>query len=138
MSATPIERLLAALDALDLEAVLVLLAPDCALLLSDGRRAQGTDAIRAELADLLEHLHSMAHRLTNQWHVDDVWIAELEADYERSDRSQILRLPRALIARADEAGIAELRIYGAHEHVIYEEELDPGGLRIGGRYMPSL
>jgi len=137
-SGTPIERLLAALDALDLEAVLALLAPDCALLLADGDRAQGTDAVRAELSDLFEHLHSMTHRLTNQWHVDDVWIAEVEADYDMHDRSRVLRLPRALVARADHAGIAELRIYGAHEHAIYDHEQSDGSVVIGGRYMPSM
>ena len=83
-------------------------------------------------------MHRMEHRITAHWHVGGVWIAEVEGDYELQDRSRLLRLPRAFIVRKGEQGITELRVYGAHEHVIYEHEHDPGGLRIGGRYMPPL
>jgi hypothetical protein len=43
VGATPLEKLLDALDALDLDGAMALLAPDCALLMCDGGRAQGTD-----------------------------------------------------------------------------------------------
>jgi len=135
---TPVEKLLDALDALDLDRVMTLLAPDCALLMSDGRRAQGAEDARAQLGDLLEHLHSTTHRITNQWQVGDVWIAELEADYELSDRSRLSGLPRVMVARIGASGIAELRVYGAHEHELYDRGGGDGSMVIGGRYMPSL
>ncbi|GEM_PF-1556875 len=138
VGATPLEKLLDALDALDLDGAMALLAPDCALLMCDGGRAQGTDEARAQLSDLLEHLHSTSHRISNQWQVGDVWIAELEADYELSDRSRLLGLPRAIVARAGSDGIAELRVYGAHEHALYDGGDGDGSMVIGGRYMPPL
>jgi hypothetical protein len=135
---TPLEKLLEALDALDLDGVVTLLAPDCALLMCDGRRAQGTEDVRAQLGDLLDHLHSTSHRITNQWQVGEMWIAELEADYELRDQSRLSGLPRAIVARAGSDGIAELRVYGAHEHALGDRGGGDGSMVIGGRYMPPL
>jgi hypothetical protein len=67
-----------------------------------------------------------------------VWVAEIEADYELADRSRLLRLPRALILRRGKDGIVELHVYGAHEQAIDEREHAPGGIVVGGRYMPPL
>lgn len=139
VGATPLEQLLDALDALDLDRAMALLAPDCALLMSDGGRAQGTEDVRAQIGDLLEHLRSATHRITNRWQVGDVWIAELEADYELRDQSRLSRLPRAIVARTGAGGgIVELRVYGAHEHALYERGGGDGSMVIGGRYMPPL
>ncbi len=139
VSPTPLEELLDALDALDLDRAMALLAPDCALLMCDGGRAHGAEDVRTQVGDLLEHLRSATHRLANQWQVGDVWIAELEADYELRDQSRLSRLPRAIVARAGAGGgIAELRVYGAHEHAIYDRGGGDGSMVIGGRYMPPL
>ncbi len=139
VGATPVEKLLDALDALDLDRTMALLAPDCALLMSDGGRAQGAEDVRAQLGDLLDHLRSATHRITNQWQVGDVWIAEVEADYELRDQSLLSRLPRAIVARTGDGGrIVELRVYGAHEHALYDRGRGDGSMVIGGRYMPPL
>jgi ketosteroid isomerase-like protein len=76
---SPIDRLLAAIDKLDVDAVTALFAPDARLLTADGRRAQGIEPVRQLLADFVATLRSTKHRVTAQWHPDDVWIAEVEA-----------------------------------------------------------
>ena len=138
MSGSPIEELLSAIDVLDLDRTLALLAPECTFLMADGHAGAGHEALGEALGELFAHLHRVEHRISAQWHVDEVWIAELEADYELTDRSRLLALPRALILRKEEQGISDLRVYGAHEREIYERDLAPGGLVIGGRYMPPL
>ncbi len=86
------------------------------VLVADGRRAAGTAAIRQLFGDFLGQLRSTTHRITAQWHEDDVWIAEVDVSYELCDWLQLNELPRALIARTGPDGVSELRAYGAHEH----------------------
>jgi SnoaL-like domain len=135
---SPIARLLAAIDQLDVEAAMALVAPDGRLLAVDGRRAQGTEAVRALLTDYLAKLRSTTHRITAQWHQDDVWIAEVEASYELQDWLQIRALPRAFVMREGPDGFVDLRVYGAHEHPLTEHRTGTEGMRIGGRWIPPL
>ena len=53
MSQSPIEEFLDALDRLELDAIIALMAPDVRMLVVDGRRAEGTDAVRLLFADFL-------------------------------------------------------------------------------------
>jgi len=76
---SPIDQLLRAIDRLDVEAVMAMMAPECRLLTVDGRRAEGAAAARELLTDFLATVRSMTHRITDQWHQDNVWIAEVEA-----------------------------------------------------------
>ncbi len=115
MSESPIDQLLSAIDKLDMDAVMALLAPDVRLLSADGRRAEGAAAARELLTDFLAMLRSCTHRITAEWHPDDVWIAEVEATYELKDRTRIGALARAFVLRAQPDGFADLRVYGAHE-----------------------
>ena len=78
MSESPIERLLAAIDSLDVEAVMALLAPEARLLATDGRRAEGTHQVRELVTASFAELRSTTHEITAQWHVDDAWIAEID------------------------------------------------------------
>jgi hypothetical protein len=116
VSQSPIEEFLDALDRLELDAIMALMARDVRVLVVDGRRAEGTDAVRQLLADFLGQLRATTHRITAQWHEDDVWIAEVDASYELRDWLQPNGLPRAFILRAGTDGVSELKAYGAHEH----------------------
>lgn len=138
MSESPVERLFGALDRLDVRAAMDLMAPDCKLLTVDGRRAEGTIAVRALLTDFLATLHSTTHRITGQWHQDDVWIAEVEASYELMDRLRITALPRAFVVRHGPDGVTDLRVYGAHEQPLAEHPTSDEELRIDGRWIPPL
>jgi SnoaL-like domain len=138
VSQSPIEQLLDALDRLELEATMALIAPDARMLVADGRRAEGTEAVRQLLGEFLAQLRSTTHRITAEWHEDDVWIAEVDASYELRDWLQISGLPRAFIVRAEPDGISELRVYGAHEHRLSEHRTGEEGMRIGGRWVPPL
>ncbi|TMM16575.1 MAG: nuclear transport factor 2 family protein [Actinobacteria bacterium] len=93
MSESPIVQLLGAIDKRDVEAAMALVAPDCRLLVVDGRRVKGAAAVRELLTDFVATLRSTTHRVTAQWHQDDVWIAEMEATYELKDWLKIDALP---------------------------------------------
>ena len=139
MSGSPIDQLLAAVDRLDVDGVMALTAPDVRLLTTDGRQAQGADAVRAALDETLSGLRSSSHRITADWHVDDAWIAEAEADYVLDDRMELNAVPRVIIVREGSGGIHDLRVYGAHERPLREHDTgEEWGTWIRGRWIPPL
>jgi hypothetical protein len=135
---SPIDRLLAAIDTLDVDAVTALFAPDARLLATDGRRAEGTEPVRQFFAEFVATLRSTKHRITAQWHQYDVWIAEVEGSYELRDWLLIPAVPRAVVLRGGPDGIADLRIYGAHEHPLSEHRTGEEGTVVGNRWVPPL
>jgi uncharacterized protein (TIGR02246 family) len=138
VSQSPIEQLLEAIAKRDVEGAMALMAPDCRLLAVDGRRAEGEEGVRELLSDFVATVRSTTHRVTAQWHQDDVWIAELEAGYELRDRSKISALPRACVLREGPDGVTELHFYGAHERQLSDHRSGEEGMRIGGRWIPPL
>ena len=138
MEESPLEQLLAAVDALDVEAVMALVGSEPRFLTADGRRASGAGEVRALVTELLAALRSTTHRITAAWHVDDVWIAEVDADYELQDFLELKALPRAFILRTGEGGSADLRVYGAHEHPLTDHRTGEEGMWIGARWVPPL
>lgn len=137
MSASPLEEFLAAVDTLDPDAVHALLAPECRFRLADGRSAEGPEPVRDLLKVFLGTLRGTVHTITEQWHVDDVWIAEVRARYDLRDHLQ-LTLPRAFIVRHRPEGITELRAYGAHERPLTEHRTGDEGMWVGERWIPPL
>jgi hypothetical protein len=135
---SPLDQLLAAIDALDIEAVMALVGSEPRFLAADGRRAAGAGEVRELVTELLAALRATTHRVTAAWHLDDVWIAEVEADYELQDFLELKALPRAFILRTGEGGIAELHVYGAHEHPLTEHRTGEEGMWIGTRWIPPL
>jgi hypothetical protein len=138
MSESPLERLLGAIDALDLDATMAAAAPDVKLLTVDGHRAEGAAPVRELLADFLGRLRATTHTITAQWHVEDVWIAEVDATYELKDRTRIAALPRAFFVRESPDGFADLRVYGAHEQPLRDHRAGGGGMTLGGHWIPPL
>jgi hypothetical protein len=138
VSDSPIEQLLTAIDRLDVDAAMALLAPDVRLLAVDGRRGEGTDAVRKLLTDFISTLRSTSHRITTQWHEGDAWIAEVEADYELQDYLQLKGLPRAFVLRLGAQGITDFRVYGAHEQPLTDHRTGEEGMWVGGRWVPPL
>ena len=138
MSQSPIERLLEAIANRDVEGAMALIAPDCRLLAVDGRFAEGEAGVRELFTEFVATVRSTTHRITAQWHQDDVWIAELEASYELRDQSKISGLPRACVLREGPDGVAELHFYGAHERQLSDHRSGEEGMRIGGRWIPPL
>ena len=138
MSESPIEQLLVAVDRLDLDAVMSLVAPDGRMLTADGRRAQGAVGIRTLISELLAPLRSTSHRIIAQWHQDNVWIAEVEASYELRDWLRLTALPRAFVLYASPEGIAQLNVYGAHERPLTEHRTGEEGSWLGDRWIPPL
>jgi SnoaL-like domain len=138
MSESPIDELLRALDRLDSDAAMALMAPGIRLLTADGRHAEGKKAVGELIASFLATLRSTSHRVTAQWHQDNVWIAEVEATYELKDRMRTGVLPRVFVLRMGPDGFADLRAYGAREHQLTDHHPGEEGMLLGGRWMPPL
>jgi hypothetical protein len=136
--ASPIAELLAAVDKLDVEAAIALFAPDGRLMTADGRHAAGIENVRELLTDFTAALRATSHRISAEWHEADTWIAEVDATYELDDWMQTSPLPRAFFLRAGPDGIADLRVYGAHEQRLADHP--PGGLGtwVHGRWIPPV
>jgi hypothetical protein len=135
---SPIEQLLRAFDQLDVDGAMALAAPDVRLLTADGRTAQGAPAARELIENVIASLRSTSHRITSQWHLDGVWIAEVYASYEMSDWLALNDLPRAFIVRTNGEQICDLRVYGAHERRLTDHRTGDEGLRVGDRWIPPL
>jgi hypothetical protein len=135
---SPIERLLLALDLLDVEATVALMTADCQVLLVDGQRAAGRDSFRDVLTDFFGGLRSTSHKVISEWHEDETWIAEVEASYELRNWLRIEGVPRAMFLRHSSDGIRDARFYGANERPITDEGQDQQMMRIGGRRIPPL
>lgn len=138
MNESPIDQLLDAIDKLDVEAVMALVAPDGRLLTADGRRAAGREAVRELLTEFLSGLRTATHRITAQWHQDNVWIAEVQASYELIDRLRLTDLPRAFVLHDGADGFAELHVYGAHERPLADHRTGEEGMWVGERWIPPL
>jgi hypothetical protein len=138
LNESPIEQLLKAVDRLDVDATMVLMAPGARFLAADGRRGEGTEAVGELLTGFLSTLRATTHRIIAQWHQDNVWIAEVEATYELQDWLKLTALPRALVVRMGPDGIADLRVYGAHERPLTEHRTGEEGMWVGGRWVPPL
>lgn len=138
VSQSPIEQVLEAIDELDLDRALAAFAPQASFLAVDGRRAEGAEAIRELVGGFLATLRSTSHRITAQWQVDGVWIAEVLGTYELKDWLQIKDLPRAFILRTGPEGVTALHAYGAHEHPLDEHDAGVHGMWVGGRLIPPL
>lgn len=138
MSESPIEQFLAVVDRLEIEPAIALMASDIRVLLADGRRAEGIEAVRQLLGEFLDQLRSTEHRITAQWHEDDIWIAEVDASYELRDWLALNALPRVFIVRVGPDGISELRAYGAHERRLSDHPSGEKGMWVGGQWVPPL
>jgi hypothetical protein len=135
---SPIVELLGAIDKLDIDKVMALMAPDGRLLTVDGRRAEGSGAVRELLIEFFATLRSTTHHITAQWHEDKVWIAEVEASYELQDWLLMTALPRAFVMRAGPQGFVDLRIYGARERPLTAHRTGDEGTWVGDRWIPPL
>lgn len=138
MQESPVDQLLEAIDRLDVEAVIALAAPDVRLLTVDGRRAEGKAGVREMLTDFLTAMRSATHRITAQWHQDDVWIAEVDATYELNDFTRLRALPRVFVLRESAEGFTDMRFYGANERPLADLPSRDHEMRLGGHWVPPL
>ena len=138
MSDSPIQRLVGAMDGRDVDALASLFAPGGRLMTADGRHAEGTEAVRELLIEFFGALRSTTHKVTAEWHQDNVWIAEIDASYELRDWLQLKDLPRVLVVREGPEGIDDLRVYGAHERALTAHRTGEEGMWVGMRWIPPL
>ncbi len=129
---SPISQILLAVDKLDVDAAVALCTPECHFAAADGRHAEGRENVGRLLASFISALRSTTHRITEEWHQDDVWIAEVTADYELQDWLRVEGLPRAFFVRTAPDGIVDVRVYGARERPL-TDLTDDAPARFGGR-----
>jgi ketosteroid isomerase-like protein len=135
---SPLATLLEAVDRLDLDGASALFAEEVQVMLVDGRRAEGIASARQLLGELIDTLRCTSHRITDQWQFGDVWVAEVEADYERKDRLQLTALPRAFVLRTSAERITDVRVYGARERPLTDYRTGEEGMWIDDRWIPPL
>jgi hypothetical protein len=135
---SPLLALIAALGGRDVDAAMALCSSDCRLATADGRRAKGSDEVRALLAGVLADVRSASYQVTGQWHQDNVWFAEVLANYEMRDWLRLEGLPRAFVVRTDDTGICDVRVYGAHERRLTEHRTGAEPYRVGGQLILPL
>jgi len=138
VSDSPIQRLVGAMDGRDVDALASLFAPGGRLMTADGRHAEGTEAVRELLIEFFGALRSTTHKVTAEWHQDNVWIAEIDASYELRDWLQLKDLSRVLVVREGPEGIDDLRVYGAHERALTAHRTGEEGMWVGMRWIPPL
>lgn len=138
LEVSPLVQLLAAIDKLDVDASIALCAPNCRFATVDGRRAEGRDNVRDLLRDFFSVLRSTAHEITSQWHVDNVWFAEVLANYELKDWLKIEAMARAFVIRTAADGISDVRVYGENERSLTDQHTGDEPLRVGGHLVLPL
>lgn len=138
MTESPITSWFEDVGRFDLDSALSAFAPGAKVLSPDGRRAEGADAIRDLLGELVAELREVSYEVTAQWHEGDTWIVELQATYELRDYARIGPVPRAAIARMSDGGIADLRVYGAQERALADRRSGEEGMWVGKRWIPPL
>ncbi|MDQ6608014.1 MAG: nuclear transport factor 2 family protein [Actinomycetota bacterium] len=119
---SPLEQLLDAFDRLDADACTALFATDGRLSWVDGHVAEGHTAVRARLTEYFDDLTSMTHVVRDSWHLDQVWIAEIDASYVLEDRSLQGPVAKVMILRMRSEGIGDLRVYAAVEPSFHAAE----------------
>lgn len=139
MPDTPLQAVLRALDALDLDGSVALFAADGSLTTVFGDTVSGRDRIHDVLGAFLEGLRAATHELSAEWNPEPmVWIAEMSASYELSDYSRRGPYQRAIILRGGDDGIKQLRIYGAHEMPLAESGRAYTEVRGAHGWLPTL
>lgn len=133
------QAVLRALDALDLDGTLALFSADGSLTTVVGEQAEGRDRVRDVLGVLIGGLRGMHHEVTSEWHPsDEVWIAELSANYELADYSRRGPFARVIVLRAGDAGIEQMRVYGAHELPLEQSGRHYAEVRGADGWLPTL
>lgn len=133
------QAVLRALDALDLDGSVALFAPECSLMTVFGETVSGRDRVRDVLGAFLGGLRGASHEVSDEWNPEPgVWIAELATTYELADFSQRGPYQRAMILRAGDDGIEQLRIYGAHELPLSESGRPYVDVRGAHGWLPTL
>jgi hypothetical protein len=135
---SPLGALIAALARRDLDAAMALCSSDCRLATADGRRAEGRAGVGSLLASFFSDVRAATYEVTAEWHQDNVWFAEVLANYEMQDWLRLEGLPRAFVVRTDDAGICDIRVYGAHERRLADHRSGAETYRLGGQLLLPL
>lgn len=99
-------KVFAAVDALDNDAMLELLAPDAVQVFGNQEPLMGRDAISAANKAFATMVAGVRHDITREWYQDNDAIVEANVTYQRLDGG-LVNLPVVSIYRTDENGLIE-------------------------------
>jgi hypothetical protein len=130
---------LAAIDALDIDAFTSMFASNGRLMSADGRAANDKQAVRHLISEFVADLRATTHTVTSEWHPEpDLWISELDATYELTNYAQLGPYARAMFLRQGPDGIQDLRFYGLHERPLTDSTRAYQEVYGSGRWLPTL
>lgn len=96
-------------------------APNPSVMTPFGAEATGYEQVREALSEFFGELRTTEHLIAAEWNPEPgVWVAELSATYELQDYSRRGPYRRAVVVRAGDDGVTQLRIYGSHELPLLE------------------
>jgi hypothetical protein len=139
MGDSPIVAFLRAIDALDYDSLIEQFAPNAAVAMLFGADASGREQVGVAFRAFLGELRAATHEVDVAWNPEPgVWIAELTATYELRDLRRLGPYRRAIVLRAGEPGIEQLRIYGAHERPLEQSGRSYQEIRAPSGWLPTL
>lgn len=101
----------AVLDAMDIDSLMALFAPDARVVFGNGEPMLGADEIRAGTTAFLNTIAGLHHSIVTQWNFADDTIAELKVTYDRNDGMQVA-IPCVTIFHTDATGkIDDYRVF---------------------------
>jgi ketosteroid isomerase-like protein len=106
MSPELTRRVFAAVDALDNDTMLELLAPDATQVFGNQEPLIGREAISAANKAFTTMVAGVRHRITREWYQGRDAIVEADVTYQRLDGG-LVNLPVVSIYRTDENGLIE-------------------------------
>ena len=101
----------AVLDAMDIDSIMALFAPDARVVFGNGEPMLGVDAIRTGTVAFLDTIAGLHHSIVTEWNFGDDTIAELKVTYDRKDGQQVA-IPCVTIFHTRAAGkIDDYRVF---------------------------
>jgi len=105
-----IDGLFEAIDAKDVDGLLLYLAPDATQRFGNEDPLRGHEQIRAANAGFFGTIDSSKHEVTGLWESDDTIVVRLEATYERLDGLRVT-VPAVSIMKESDGLIVEYQVF---------------------------
>ena len=101
----------AVLDAMDVDSLMALFAPNARVVFGNGEPMVGIDEIRTGTIAFLQTIAGLHHSIVTEWNFGGDTIAELKVTYDRKD-GQHVAIPCATIFHTDATGkIDDYRVF---------------------------
>ena len=100
------QRVFAAIDSMEPDAIAEVLAKDARLVFGNAEPLAGREAVIAGLQAFFSTIKGIRHRIVNEWHMGADTLVELDVTYRRLDDKSV-SVPAASIWHARDDGLIE-------------------------------